>query len=151
MRITYLLVAAGCFLSPCHASAQDEGLEAVLAPHIYSPWVILENRERLDLSEDQSDAIVDLMTEAERVIVPAQAEMRRRIQTLVRAVSGDSIDVDEAIAFFDEVMREEARIKRQHMLLLLKSKNLLNPEQQGIMQKIQEETSGLEGTMEVGE
>jgi Spy/CpxP family protein refolding chaperone len=150
MRATVLLLGVVTFLMPGAATAQEKGLEAALAQHIYSPWVILEHRERLNLSEEQSVAIVDLMTEAEKVIVPAQEEIRRGIQTVVAAVRGTRIDVAEAISHFDEVMREESRIKRQHMILLMEAKNLLTPEQQATMKQILDETAGGENRKELG-
>lgn len=149
MRVTVLLLGVIAFLLPREVTAQEEGLEAALAPHIYSPWVILEHRERLDLSEGQSVAIVDLMTEAEKVIVPAQEEIRRRIQALVAAVRGTRIDVAAAIAQFDEVISEESRIKHQHMILLLEAKNLLTADQQETMRRIMEETGGAKDRKEM--
>jgi Spy/CpxP family protein refolding chaperone len=90
----------------------------------------MRNQSELALTEAQKTAIMAATREARDALDPIQWELHEKQQSLTALVSGPTIDEAALLAQADEVMTLEMQLKKQHLLLLVKIKNELTPEQQ---------------------
>jgi Spy/CpxP family protein refolding chaperone len=97
---------------------------------LFVPEQIMRYQDELGLSAAQRDAITKEMAEAQKRVVELQWQFESASKKLTDVLSAPRIDEAAAMAQADQVMNLELQIKRTHLALLVRIKNLLTPEQQ---------------------
>jgi len=139
MRRGVLFTVLAALLLPTASRAQEQRLETLIARHLFSPKVIMESQARLKLTQEQAEAIRARTDEFQQSISQQEWNLEGKTQDLVLLVAEEDVDVAQTLALFDEILDLEAQIKRSHLHLLIDLKNLLTPEQQGVLEEIMEE------------
>jgi len=139
MRRGILFTVLAALLLPTASHAQEQRLETLIARHLFSPKVIMESQARLNLTQEQAEAIRARTDEFQKSISQQEWDLEGKTQDLVLLVAEEDVDVAQTLALFDEILDLEAQIKRSHLHLLIDLKNLLNPEQQRVLEGIMEE------------
>lgn len=134
-----LLLGAGSLLVAAPLQAQDEatGLaEDPLFATLFPPELIMQHRRAIGLTDQQRDQISRLIQDLQGEAVALQWELLDEVQQLGEITSPPRVDLDRALDQIEEVLDTESRMKRAHLEMLVRIKNLLTPEQQRMLEEL---------------
>ncbi|HET9948446.1 MAG TPA: hypothetical protein VFQ22_05970 [Longimicrobiales bacterium] len=141
-----LLVSAALAAAPGTLRAQQEqapGLqEDPLFATLYTPELIMQHRRAIGLTDEQRDAISQLIQELQGRVVRLQWELLDEVQRLTEATDDPRVDLDLALDRLDGVLETEKEIKQAHLEMLVRIKNLLSAEQQASLDRLREQDGG---------
>ena len=101
-----------------------------IARMVFAPDLVMRHQTEIGLGGAQKQALVDEMQRTQSDLVPLQVEMSEAAESLRRYLDGPRVDEAAALAEAERVMRLESEIKRRHLTMLIRIKNLLTEEQQ---------------------
>ena len=145
-RTTWLVIAAGFLLWPAGGAAQEQVTEEDIFASLFPPELIMQNRRAIDLSDEQRDAISQLIQELQGRVVRLQWELLDDMQELSGTLERGRVDLDRALDQMDNVLDTEKRIKQAHLEMLIRIKNLLTPAQQAALEELRDGGEGGGGT-----
>ena len=108
--------------------------------HIFPPEAVMQASRSIDLDEQQRAAITEAIRAFERSQLELEWQIQDETQALTEIMRPASIDVEAALAQAARVMEAESRMKRAHLQLLIRIKNLLSEEQQTKLRQLIEES-----------
>lgn len=114
---------------PPGLDAQDP-TEDPLFSTLFTPEEIMQHRRAIGLTDEQQDAISRLIQDLQGRVVSLQWELLDEVQELTALTSEPRVGLDSALDRLDGVLDTEREIKRAHLEMLLRIKNLLEPAQQ---------------------
>ena len=123
-------VFALCLLTPGLLSAQVEEADDPFASLLFTPEEIMEHRRAIDLNDEQRDGITRLIEELQGQMVGLQWRLLDDTESVKETLEGHRVDLDRVMDRFRKAMNTEAEIKRVHLELLIRIKNILTPTQQ---------------------
>ena len=129
MRRTLFLVLTVLMLGVVQVSAQtpdDVGFEQELFP----PELVMRHQRDIGLADEQRRSITEAIKQLQATVVDLQWELQEQTRVLGELLRERSVDEASALEQVDGVLEVERRIKRAHMSLLIRIKNVLTPEQQ---------------------
>jgi hypothetical protein len=106
------------------------------AKFLYPPELVMSNQLALNLSDDQVSAIKKLLNDTHARIVDLQADQDRIAEKLNAAMEPTRVDEKAVLALADLTMKTEAEVKKAHLTLLIRVKNLLTDDQQAKLQSL---------------
>lgn len=128
---TAAVAAALALWVPSGVRAQDEALSGdPLEQVLFAPELLMQHRRAIGLTDEQRDAASRLIQDLQGRVVSLQWELLDEMESLTEALEGPRVDLDLALDRFADVLERENEIKRLHLELLIRLKNLLTPEQQ---------------------
>jgi Spy/CpxP family protein refolding chaperone len=134
------LVLAAASLAPARLAAQEPAAPAVQPDPIFQalfpPELIMQHRRAIGLTDEQRDAISQLIQELQGRVVRLQWELLDEMQQLTEVMSAPRIDLDRALDQLDIVLEREKQIKQAHLEMLARIKNLLTPQQQATLERL---------------
>lgn len=104
---------------------------------LFPPELIMQNQQQLKLDKKQRQLIIKEIQQTQSRIVELQFAVQEAVGTLGSLVKATRIDEDKALAQSDRLMQLESKLKREHLGLLIRLKNLLTTEQQQYLQTLQ--------------
>jgi Spy/CpxP family protein refolding chaperone len=107
-----------------------------LAEMLFEPELIMQHRRAIDLTNQQRDAISALIQDLQGQVVDLQWTLLEQMEDLSRALEAPRVDLDRALDRMNAVLGTEQRIKRAHLTLLVRIKNLLRPDQQDALRRL---------------
>lgn len=123
-------------LLPAPGRAQDAAEGDPLARHLFAPELLMQHRRAIGLTDEQRDAASRLIQDLQGRIVSLQWELLDEMESLTDALESPRVDLDRALDRFSGVLERESEIKRLHLELLIRLKNLLTPEQQAELARL---------------
>jgi len=96
---------------------------------LFQPELIMEYNNQLDLSEQQQDLLKTELKNAQASIFDLKWQLNEESKILKDILQATPIDEDLMLAQSDKVMQLEQQIKRVHLTLLARLKNMLSAEQ----------------------
>lgn len=140
LRVIRTLLAAVLLLAPAAGAAElgRAGHDAVdqVARLVFPPDLVIRHQERIGLSPKQREQLVAEMQRAQSDLVPLQIEISGAGERLAELLGAARVDEPAALALTEEMLALEAQIKRRHMALLVRIKNLLTEDQQRALYRI---------------
>ena len=130
-------------LLPGSVSAQatlEEG--DPLAQVLFEPELIMQHRRAVNLTDEQRDAITRLIEELQGRVVGLQWQLLDEMQALSEILEGPRVDLDRAMDRMGEILDIEGEIKRRHLELLIRIKNVLTAEQQDELTRLRDRAAG---------
>jgi Spy/CpxP family protein refolding chaperone len=136
-----LALAAALMAAPLdRAYAQEPAPPVVQQDAIFQalfpPELIMQHRRAIDLTDEQRDAISQLIQGLQGRVVRLQWELLDEMQQLTELMSGARVDLDRALDQLDSVLQTENSIKQAHLEMLVRIKNLLTPAQQETLERL---------------
>lgn len=116
------------------AAAQEP--EPEFAKYLFPPELVMQHQQNLRLTLEQRTAITQGIRDFQLKIVELQWKMQDEAQKLTELVQGAKVDEAQTLGQVDRVLGVEREIKRAHMALLIRIKNLLTPEQQDALRNV---------------
>ena len=132
------LVFTLCLLTPAILSAQSEQAEDPFASLLFTPEEIMEHRRAIDLNDEQRDGITRLIQDLQGQLVGLQWRLLDETESVKEAMEDPRVDLDRVMDRFDKALDTEMEIKRIHLELLIRIKNILTPTQQGELLRLRE-------------
>ena len=104
--------------------------EPEFAKYLFPPELVMQHQQALRLTPEQRTSITQGIRDLQLKVVDLQWKMQDEAQKLTELVEGARVDEAQTLAQVDRVLGIEREIKRAHMALLVRIKNLLEPRQQ---------------------
>ncbi len=141
-HVSLLLVLTICLLTPGILSAQSQAEEDPFASLLFTPEEIMEHRRAIDLNDEQRDGITRLIQDLQGRLVGLQWRLLDETESVKEALEGPRVDLDRVMDRFGKALDTEMEIKRVHIELYIRIKNILTPTQQEELLRLRElETS----------
>ena len=137
--VKLLLVLPLLALMPGALNAQVEEEPDPFSTVLFTAEEIMQHRRAIDLNDEQRDAITRLIEELQGRAVGLQWRLLDETEAVREALEGPRVDLDRVLDRFRRAMETETAIKRAHLELLVRIKNVLTAEQQ---EKLRELRSG---------
>ena len=140
MKITRLVLLAliVAFATPI-VFAQEEQHEDPIERQLFPPELMMQNRLDLGLTERQQATLKSEVQNAQSTFFDLQWQMNDESQNLVKLLESTPIDEAMVLEQVDKVMSLERQIKRTHLTLLVRLKNMLNDDQIAKLHRLKEE------------
>ena len=122
-----LLLLLIAFVPASHA--QQPGADPI-AENVFPPELVMRHASDLGLEERQRAAIKDAIQKAQSRFVDSQWDLQAESERMVRLLRARPVDEAAVLAQADKVMSLEREIKKTHLSLLVRIKNLLTAAQQ---------------------
>lgn len=119
--------------------AQWPGERDPLKEITFEPELVMQNQQAIGLSDAQRSAIVKQVTDAQAKFTELQWDMQRRMESFVSLLSEAEVDEEKARAALAEVLELESKVKQTHLVLAIRIKNQLTPDQQVKLREIRGE------------
>ena len=131
-----LVMCSGALARPALAQQEQAVGEDPLFTTLFPPELIMQHRRAIGLSDEQRDAISQLIGELQGRVVRLQWELLDEIQRLAEITSGTRVDLDRSLDQIESVLDTENEIKQAHLEMLVRIKNLLSAEQQATLERL---------------
>jgi len=140
------LAAAACLGAPTILPAQQQEPPAVqqdpLFGLLFPPELIMQHRRAIGLTDEQRDAVSQLIQQLQGRVVRLQWELLDEMQRLTEILGATRVELDRALDQLESVLDTERDIKQAHLEMLVRIKNLLSPEQQAQLERLREDGGG---------
>ena len=132
------LFALGMLIGSAPATAQDAPGQDTdpFATVLFPPELIMQHARTIRLSDDQRRSITGLIQQVQQRVLGLQWELAEQMQSLKQTLGGSRVDQDRAIDQLNRVLDTEQSIKQAHLVMLVRIKNLLRPEQQAELARL---------------
>ncbi|HEX7038379.1 MAG TPA: periplasmic heavy metal sensor [Pseudomonadales bacterium] len=100
-----------------------------LMGRLFPPTLIMQRQQELGLTEQQEETIKAELREFQSRVVDVQWDLQSNQGELEAILAEDRIDPDAARAAIDKVLNAENTLKKMHLMLLVRIRNALTPEQ----------------------
>ncbi len=101
----------------------DEGF----GRHLFPPELIMQHRRTLNITSEQRTTITTAIQELQSQIVELQWQLQDETEQLESLLQGDRINETAALEQVDRVLGIENLIKRAHLRMLIRIRNVLTP------------------------
>jgi Spy/CpxP family protein refolding chaperone len=119
-----LLSAAGAVAESPPAPPQDP-----LAPFVFPPDLVMRYASEIGLDERQRAAVKDAVVKLQGHVLEVQWDVQAESEKMARLLQASPVDETALLAQADKVMGLEREVKRAHLSLLVRIKNLLTDTQ----------------------
>ena len=133
-----LLACSILVLTLAPAGAAARGRLDQFERSLLKPELLIANQRRIGLTEEQREIFIREMRATQSDLLPAQLEMSEASADLMLLLEGPRVDEHAALEAARRVLEIEQRIKSRHLVLLIRIKNLLTPEQQRRLREIRD-------------
>lgn len=124
------------------ATAPLRAQEAPLDPieqHTFPPELVMRNQRAISLTEPQRTSIKEEIQKAQSRFTELEWDLQNEMETLISFLSQELVDEQQALDTLKKVLKLESEIKQTHLVLAIRIKNLLTPEQQEKLGKLREQ------------
>ncbi len=131
-----LVVCSVALSTPALAQQEQATAEDPLFSTLFPPELIMQHRRAIGLTDEQRDAISQLIGDLQGRVVRLQWDLLDEIQRLTEITSGARVDLDRSLDQIGNVLDTENEIKEAHFEMLVRVKNLLSAEQQATLERL---------------
>ena len=114
-----------------------------LAHLMFPPDMILNHASQLNLTDEQKTFMRSEVQKATASFQDLQWKLQDQMELLHDTMKSPSVNEQQALAQLDKVLDIEREIKRLHIVLAVRLKNHLTPEQQEQMHKMMDHHPGM--------
>jgi len=100
-----------------------------IANRLYPPELIMGHQQELGIDDKQREAIVKEVQGLQNKVVEIQWQMQAAVEELGKLLDVSRIDEAKALAQADRVMGFEREVKRAHLTVLIRIRNVLSDAQ----------------------
>lgn len=139
-----LLLAAICVFSswlgaePAAAQAAPKPEADPFATVLFPPELIMQHARAIRLSDEQRGTITSHIEQLQSRVVRMQWQLTEQVQALRGTLARPRVDQDRAIDQLNRVLDTEQDIKKAHLEMLIRIKNVLRPEQQSELARLRD-------------
>ena len=93
----------------------------------------MAHQQAIGLTDAQRASVRTLMLEAQKNFVPVQFKVAAEVERLQALINSSQVDERAALDEVDRVLALEREVKRDQVTMMVRLKNLLTQEQQGVL------------------
>jgi len=108
---------------------------------LFPPDLIMNHQQELGIDQQQRDAIAKEVEQAHSQIFPMQWKMSAAAEALAKELDAPKIDESKALGLANKVMSIEQEVKRMHLSLLIRIRNLLTDGQRAKLAEMRAKSS----------
>jgi Spy/CpxP family protein refolding chaperone len=105
---------------------------------LFTPELIMQHRRAIELTDSQRDQITQMIAQLQSRVVQLQWELADEVQELQRILQPPRVDLDRSLDQMEQILEREQQVKRAHLEMLIRIKNLLRPEQQAELRRLRD-------------
>jgi Spy/CpxP family protein refolding chaperone len=149
-RTGRMVALLAVLVSACPLSAADGAKPAAdpFAEAFFSPELVTLARDRIALTANQEQTLRDCVEKRRRRAEELRAKLERETTALAALAKQPHVDEAAVGAQLDKVLDVEREAKHVHLGLLIAVKNLLTPQQQAQLRKIEAASKHVPGKIE---
>jgi len=132
-----VLLAAGARAESPPAPGQDP-----LAPFVFPPELVMRHASEIGLDERQRAAVKDAVVRMQGRFLELQWDVQAESEKMARLLQASPVDEAALLAQADKVMALEREVKRTHLSLLVRIKNLLTDAQRAKLTELRRRGDG---------
>ncbi|HET9439043.1 MAG TPA: hypothetical protein VFO52_02685 [Longimicrobiales bacterium] len=127
-----VVCALGVFFSAEPAVGQGTPKQEAdpFAAVLFPPELIMQHARAIRLTDEQRVTITRHIEQLQSRVVRMQWQLNEQVQALRETLARPRVDQDRAIDQLNRVLDTEQDIKKAHLEMLIRIKNVLRPEQQ---------------------
>jgi Spy/CpxP family protein refolding chaperone len=103
--------------------------EDPIGAKLYPPELIMAHQQELGIDDKQREAIVKEVQNAQSTITKLSWQMQAEAERMGKLLDSPKVDEKQVLAQADKVMNIERDVKKAHLTLLIRLKNLLTDAQ----------------------
>ena len=115
--------------------------EDPLAAYVFPPELVMKHAQEIGIDGKQKTAIKEAVQAAQSKFIETQWSMQEESQKLARLLQARPVDEGAVLAQADKVMGLERDVKRTHLGLLVRIKNVLTEAQQARLAQLRKSGS----------
>jgi Spy/CpxP family protein refolding chaperone len=123
-------------LEPATAQTAPQQDADPFATVLFPPELIMQHARAIRLNDDQRVTITRHIEQLQSRVVRMQWELTEQVQALRQTLARPRVDQDRAIDQLNRVLDSEKDIKKAHLEMLIRIKNVLRPEQQAELARL---------------
>jgi Spy/CpxP family protein refolding chaperone len=132
-----VLICADRAVAQASAKQQGDPFVTVLFP----PELIMQHARAIRLNDDQRGTITKQIEQLQSRAVRMQWQLSEQVQALRETLARPRVDQDRAIDQLNRVLETEKDIKKAHLEMLIRIKNVLRPEQQAELARLRDDAA----------
>ena len=137
MRRLFLSIAALLVASvQARAAGPAPDQQDPIRDRLFPPELIMQHQAELGLQEQQRTAVMKEVAAFQSQMVDVQWRMSAAAEELAHLLDAARVDEARALAQADKVMALERDVKKSHLALLIRIRNLLNDAQRAQLAKL---------------
>lgn len=121
---------------PARPPAAPRPAEDPFAAELFVPELIMQHARAIGLDDRQRSAIIQQITQLQGRVNGLQWELAEQVQALKETLGRTTVDQDRALDQMNRVLETEKSIKRAHLEMLIRIKNILRPEQKAALTRL---------------
>jgi Spy/CpxP family protein refolding chaperone len=102
-----------------------------LQRYLFSPDLVMRNQDVLALTEEQRGQMVQVVQQAQASFTELNWNLQNEVQSLTTMFEDSATEEAGILEQFDAVLDLERQVKRTHLVLALRMRNILDDEQLG--------------------
>lgn len=123
------ILSTSVLIASVTAQAQTEGEKDPFGGRLLPVELVMQHRKEIGLSSEQSKRIGELVVAVQRAVAEKQWQMQSAYFELLEVLDEPEIDEERALALTRRAVDTENEIKLEQVRLLIRLRNLLEPEQ----------------------
>lgn len=112
---------------------------------LFPPTLIMRHQRDIGLGREQRRAITREMTATHKRLLELRWQLEAETAELTKLLDAEHVDEAAALERADRLLELERRIKRAHLAMLVRLKNVLTPEQQETLRALRPRGRGERG------
>jgi Spy/CpxP family protein refolding chaperone len=143
-RTLLLVVACAAGLLRADTAAAQAAAKPEADPFatvLFPPELIMQHARAIRLTDEQRVSITRQIEQLQSRVVRMQWQLTEQVQALRETLARPRVDQDRAIDQLNRVLDTEQDIKKAHLEMLIRIKNVLRPEQQNELARLRDAAS----------
>ena len=144
MKRAWPLVVAVVLLSAARAIAESPPAppQDPLAAYVFPPDLVMRYASEIGLDEKQRAAVKDAVVKMQSRFLELQWDVQAESEKMAKLLQASPVDEAALLAQADKVMGLEREVKRTHLSLLVRIKNLLTDAQRAKLTELRRRGEG---------
>jgi Spy/CpxP family protein refolding chaperone len=141
-RVTPWAVLAVLVLARTARAQPPAAAPDPLAPHVFPPELVMRHATEIGLDDRQRAAIKDAVVKTQARVMEQQWDLQPEAEKMARLLQASPVDEAAVLAQADKVMALEREVKKAHLALLVRIKNLLTEAQRQKLTELRKREAG---------
>jgi Spy/CpxP family protein refolding chaperone len=137
----HLILLGLAFISALSWGQPPQASDDPIADQLFPPELIMQYRQEINLTDDQSRALKEEIQKAQAKFVDMQWDMQSEREKLIVLLKARPVDESAVLAELDKVLEREHEIKKTQISLLVRIKNQLTVAQQNKLMELRRQPS----------
>ncbi len=141
VRITFWILAICLLWGAAPLAAQQPPNPDPVAENLFPPELVMAHQRAIGLDDAQRNYIRAEVLKAQTRFTELQWQLQDNMETLLGLLKQPSMDEAQVLAQLEKVLSVEREVKRAQLLLMVRIKNKLTPEQQAKLRQLRAESA----------